>query len=87
MRVAVVEEAAAVLERRAARLDARAPEAPYRLLAALHLHHSAPQAAAAAYVAWGRRLQAEAPPALQAALRDTHLAFGGRLLHLHRLEP
>lgn len=79
--MAVVEEAAGVVERRAARLDARVPEAPYRLLAALLLQRGAPQAAAAAYAAWGRRLQAETPPTQLEALQDTQLAFGAPPLH------
>ena len=35
-RVSVLAEAVAVLQRRAARLDARSPERPYHLLYALH---------------------------------------------------
>lgn len=76
MRVSVGEEVVAILERRAARLEPLSPEAPYRLLAALHLQRSTPQAAAMALVTWAGRLQAEAPPASLQALRSIRLAFG-----------
>jgi len=75
VRTSLLAEAVAVLQRRAARLDAASPERPYHLLYALHCKRGAHAAAAAAMLAWARRLQA-GDPAHAATLHDVEVALG-----------
>lgn len=70
----ILAEATAVLQRRAARLEATSPERPYHLLYALHSQRGAHAAAAGAMLAWARRLQA-GNPADAASLHDIEVAL------------